>query len=258
MAKEKRIALVTGANKGIGFEVARDLARKGFHVFLGARNEKAGEAAAEKLRSEANRHSGVTVTFLKIDISKPDSIRRAVEELSRKSDRLDTLVNNAGILLDDDKDVLMVAPEIFETTLRTNTLGALAVSQVFVPFLKKSDAPRIVNVSSGGGQLADGADGWAPAYCISKTALNGVTAQLAAALRKFAVNSVCPGWVRTDMGGSNATRSIAEGASGVVWLAADAPQKESSKFLARSKSNPMVNCVARGRPPLRRRMERLG
>jgi len=126
--------------------------------------------------------------------------------------------------------VLTITPEIFETTLRTNTLGALLVSQAFVPFLKKSDAPRIVNVSSGGGQLTDGADGWAPAYCISKTALNGVTSQLAAALPKFAINSVCPGWVRTDMGGANATRSVAEGASGIVWLAADAPQKETGKF----------------------------
>jgi NAD(P)-dependent dehydrogenase (short-subunit alcohol dehydrogenase family) len=235
MAKEKRIALVTGANKGIGFEVARDLARKGFHVFLGARDTEAGEAAAEKLRKEGEEDYGENkrhgaITFLKIDVSEPDSIRRAAEEFSRKSDRLDTLVNNAGILLDDDKDVLIVAPEIFETTLRTNTLGALVVSQAFVPFLKKSDAPRIVNVSSGGGQLADGADGWAPAYCISKTALNGVTVQLAAALPKFAVNSVCPGWVRTDMGGSNATRSVAEGASGVVWLASEAPQSMTGKF----------------------------
>ena len=230
MAKEKRIALVTGANKGIGFEVARDLARKGFHVFLGARNTKAGEAAAEKLRKEGEKEDYGEITFLKIDVSKPDSIRRAAEEFSRKSDRLDTLVNNAGILLDDDKDVLMVAAEIFETTLRTNTLGALLVSQAFVPFLKKSDAPRIVNVSSGGGQLTDGADGWAPAYCISKTALNGVTAQLATALPKFAVNSVCPGWVQTDMGGANATRSVGEGATGIVWLAVDAPQNETGKF----------------------------
>jgi NAD(P)-dependent dehydrogenase (short-subunit alcohol dehydrogenase family) len=229
MAKEKRIALVTGANKGIGFEVARDLARKGFHVFLGARDTEAGEAAAEKLRKEGEENYG-EITVLKIDVSKPDSIRRAAEEFLRKSDRLDTLVNNAGILLDDDKDVLMVAPEIFETTLCTNTLGALLVSQAFVPFLKKSDAPRIVNVSSGGGQLTDGADGWAPAYCISKTALNGVTAQLGAALPKFAINSVCPGWVRTDMGGASATRSVAEGASGIVWLAADAPQNQTGKF----------------------------
>ena len=222
--REKRIAVVTGANKGIGFEVARDLARKGFHVFLGARDEKAGRAAEEKLRKDGQ------VTFLKIDISEPESIRRTAEEFSRRSDRLDALVNNAGILLDDDKDILTITPDIFETTLRTNTLGALLVSQAFVPFLKKSAAPRIVNVSSTGGQLADGADGWAPAYCISKTALNGVTVQLAAALPKFAINSVCPGWVRTDMGGSNATRSVAEGASGIVWLAADAPQTETGKF----------------------------
>src|SRR5213078_985009 len=236
MTREKRIALVTGANKGIGFEVVRQLAREGFRVFLGARNEKAGEEAAEKLDSEAKQEAraegrtGVSVTFVKIDISEPESIRRAAEEFSRRSDRLDALVNNAGILLDDDKDILTITPAIFETTLRTNTLGALLVSQAFVPFLKKSDAPRIVNVSSTGGQLTDGADGWAPGYCISKTALNGVTSQLAAALPKFAVNSVCPGWVRTDMGGSNATRSIAEGATGIVWLAADAPQTEIGKF----------------------------
>ena len=236
MAKKQRIALVTGANKGIGFEVARQLARKGFHVFLGARNEEAGEAAAQKLNHEAEEEgSGENtdrgaVTALKIDVSKPDSIRRAAEEFLRKSDRLDALVNNAGILLDDDKDILTITPDMFESTLRTNTLGALLVSQAFVPFLKKSDAPRIVNVSSGGGQLTDGADGWAPAYCISKTALNGVTVQLAAGLPKFAINSVCPGWVRTDMGGANATRSVAEGASGVVWLAADAPQNQTSLF----------------------------
>src|SRR5437899_5812039 len=230
MAKEKRIALVTGANKGIGFEVARQMAHKGFHVFLGARNSDAGVAAVQKLNKEGEKEDYGEITVLKIDVSKPDSIWRAAEEFSRKNDRLDTLVNNAGILLDDDKDVLTITPEIFETTLRTNTVGPLLVSQAFVPFLRKSDAPRIVNVSSGGGQLTDGADGWAPAYCISKTALNGVTSQLAAALPKFAVNSVCPGWVRTDMGGSNATRSVAEGASGVGAPRSDAPPLMTSKF----------------------------
>ena len=230
MNRRERIALVTGANKGIGFEVARDLARKGFHVFLGARDEKAGEAATQKLNKEGEKEDYGEVTFLKIDISKPESIQRAAEEFSKQSDRLDALINNAGMLLDDDKDILTTTPEIFETTLRTNTLGALLVSQAFVPFLKESETPRIVNVSSTGGQLTDGADGWAPAYCISKTALNGVTVQLATALPKFAVNSVCPGWVRTDMGGSNATRSIAEGASGVVWLASEASHSLTGKF----------------------------
>ena len=244
MIKEQRIALVTGANKGIGFEVARDLARKNFHVFLGARDPDTGVAAVQKLNKESEKeeygkgHSGVAVTFLKIDVSKPDTIRRAAEEFSRSTDRLDVLINNAGILLDDDKDILTATPEIFEATLRTNALGALLVSQAFVPFLIKSDAPRIVNVSSTGGQLTDGADGWAPAYCISKTALNGVTIQLAAALPKFAVNSVCPGWVRTDMGGSNATRSVLEGAAGVAWLAADAPQNQTSKFFRDRKEIP--------------------
>src|SRR5437763_10402784 len=231
MAKEQRIALVTGANKGIGFEVARQMARKGFHVFLGARNSDAGLAAVKKLRKEGEKEDYGEITFIKIDVSKPDSIRRAAEEFSRKSDRLDTLVNNAGILLDDDKDVLTITPEIFETTLRTNMLGALLVSRAFVPFLKNSDAPRIVNVSSGGGQLEDGADGWAPGYCVSKTALNGVTVQLAAVLPKFAINSVCPGWVRTDMGGENATRSVAEGAATIVWLATDAPHDLTGKFV---------------------------
>jgi NAD(P)-dependent dehydrogenase (short-subunit alcohol dehydrogenase family) len=229
-----RIALVTGANKGIGFEVVRQLRREGFRVFLGARNEDAGKAAAEKLNQET-RNTGKneghgSVTFLRIDVADRESIKSAAEEFGKQSDRLDALVNNAGILLDDDKEILTTTPEIFETTLRTNVVGALLMSQAFVPFLKKSDAPRIVNVSSGGGQLTDGADGWAPAYCISKTALNGVTVQLAAALPNFAVNSVCPGWVRTDMGGSNATRSVAEGASGVVWLACEAPQRETGKF----------------------------
>jgi len=231
MARAKRIALVTGANKGIGFEVARQLRREGFRVFLGARDEKAGTAAVEKLNNDAREKEDYgTVSFLKIDISNIDSIRAAADEFGKQNDRLDALINNAGILLDDDKEILNCSSGLFETTLRTNTFGALLVSQAFVPYLKKSDAPRIVNVSSGGGQLDGGADGWAPAYCISKTALNGVTVQLSAALPKFAVNSVCPGWVRTDMGGSTATRSVAEGASGVVWLAAEAPQNQTGKF----------------------------
>jgi NAD(P)-dependent dehydrogenase (short-subunit alcohol dehydrogenase family) len=221
--KKEKIALVTGANKGIGFEVTRELVRLGFRVFLGARNEQAGRAAAEKI-------AGDKVTFLEIDVADPTSIRRAAEELSRRANHLDALVNNAGILLDEDKSALTMTPEIFEKTFRTNTLGPWLVAQAFLPLLEKSAAPRIVNVSSGGGQLDGGADGWAPGYCVSKTALNGVTVQLAAALPKFAVNCVCPGWVRTDMGGSNASRSVGEGAAGIVWLAAEAPQNLTGKF----------------------------
>lgn len=223
--RNQRTALVTGANKGIGFEVARELARMGLRVFLGGRDVEAGTAAAKKLEADGD------VEFLEIDVSDVEKIRRAAELVTAKIDRLDVLINNAGILLDEDKDALTVTAEIFETTLRTNTLGPWLVACAFAPLLKRSGEPRMVNVSSGGGQLEEGADGWAPAYCVSKTALNGVTVQLAAALPKCAVNSVCPGWVRTDMGGENATRSVAEGAATIVWLATDAPHDLTGKFV---------------------------
>src|SRR3954447_7052578 len=220
-----KTALITGANKGIGHEAARQLAAKGFHVFVGARNAKAGRKAAEEIAKKCGK-----ATFLEIDVADNDSVATAARELSTIEDHLDVLVNNAGIIVDGDDAILEISDDLFRKTLETNTLGALRVTRAFLPLLRKGKAPRVVNVSSGGGQLADGADGWAPAYCISKTALNGVTVQLAAALPNFAVNSVCPGWVRTEMGGSNATRSVAEGASGIVWLALEAPQDQTGKF----------------------------
>jgi NAD(P)-dependent dehydrogenase (short-subunit alcohol dehydrogenase family) len=228
MAKSEKIALVTGANKGIGFEVARQLTGKSFRVFIGARNEKAGRAAAQKIRA----------MFLKIDVSDQRSIKEAAKELAKAVDHLDVLVNNAGIIVDGDDGILKATPKQFEETMRTNALGPLMVTEAFQPLLTKSSAPRIVNVSSSGGQLHDGADGWSPIYCISKTTLNGVTSQLAAALPKFAVNSVCPGWVRTDMGGAGAPRSVEQGADGIVWLAADAPQNLTGKFLQDRKMIP--------------------
>ena len=228
-----KTALVTGANKGIGREVARQLVGRGFHVFIGARNAKAGRAAAEDLAN-----NGGKTTFLTIDVSDNARVRSAAREFARRSDHLDVLVNNAGIIVDGDDGILQITDEIFRQTIETNTLGALRVARAFEALLSKSKTPRIINVSSGGGQLTGGADGWAPAYCISKTALNGVTSQLAAALPKFAINSVCPGWVRTDMGGQNATRSVEQGADTIVWLAADAPQKLTGKFLRDRKEIP--------------------
>lgn len=221
-----KIALVTGANKGIGREVAGQLAVKGFHVFIGARNRTAGRKAADEIAKKGGK-----ATFLEIDVSDNDSVAAAAREFAKASDHLDVLVNNAGIIVDGDDAILEISDELLRKTLETNTLGALRVTRVFVPLLTKSKAPRVINVSSGGGQLTGGADGWAPAYCISKTALNGVTSQLAAALPKFAINSVCPGWVRTDMGGRNATRSVEEGADTIVWLASEAPQDLTGKFL---------------------------
>ena len=228
-----KTALVTGANKGIGREVALQLAKKGFHMFIGARNRHAGRKAAEEIAKQGGK-----ATFLEIDINYNESVTGAAREFAKIVDHLDVLVNNAGIMMDGDDAILEVSDDIFRKTIETNVLGALRVTRAFAPLLAKSKAPRVINVSSGGGQLTGGADGWSPAYCISKTALNGVTSQLAAALPKFAVNSVCPGWVRTDMGGSNATRSVEEGADTIVWLATDAPQKLTGKFLRDRKEIP--------------------
>lgn len=228
-----KTALVTGANKGIGYEVARQLAGKGFQVFVGARNRDAGQKAVAKIAEEGGK--GI---FLEIDVSDHASVTAAAREFAKAADHLDVLVNNAGIIVDGDDAVLEISDELLRKTLETNTLGALRVTRAFVSLLRESKTPRVINVSSGGGQLTGGADGWSPAYCISKTALNAVTSQLATALPKFAVNSVCPGWVRTDMGGQGAARSVEEGADTIVWLAADAPQKITGKFLRDRKEIP--------------------
>ena len=228
-----KTALITGANKGIGHEVARQLAAKGFHVLVGARNAKAGRKAAEEIAKKCGR-----ATFLEIDVADNDSVTTAAREFSNIEDHLDVLVNNAGIIVDGDDANSEISDELFRKTVETNTLGPLRVTRAFAPLLGKSKAPRVINVSSGGGQLTGGADGWAPAYCISKTALNGVTVQLAAAMPKFAVNSVCPGWVRTEMGGENANRSVEEGADTIVWLASEAPQDLTGKFVRDRKEIP--------------------
>src|SRR4030095_14373793 len=145
MAKREKIALVTGANKGIGFEVARQIAGKRFRVFLGARTEKAGREAAKRVVHRA--------AFLKMDVSDPQSISKAAGELAKAVDHLDVLVNNAGIIVDDDDVILKTNPQQFETTMRTNALGPLLVAQAFQPMLAKASAARIINVSSSGGQL---------------------------------------------------------------------------------------------------------
>ena len=216
------IALVTGANKGIGLEVVRQLATRGWRVFLTGRALASVRKAASPL--------GASVTPVPLDITSKISIEAAFHVASQTVSHLDVLINNAGILDHDEGSIFELHPQRLRRMFETNTIGALLVSQTFLPMIRQSESGRIINVSSGAAQLSDMGT-WAPAYSISKTALNGVTVQLAAALPNFAVNSVCPGWVRTDMGGSNATRSVAEGASGIVWLVAEAPQRETGKFL---------------------------
>jgi len=220
-----KTALVTGAAKGIGYETARQLAKRGFRVFLTARDRQAGEAAAARLAGLAG-----PVEFVHLDVADAAGVGHAAAEIAHRTDALDVLVNNAGIILDGDDAIATVALPVVRKTLETNTLGPLAVAQAFLPLLQASRHPRVINVSSGGGQLSEGMGTWSPAYCLSKTALNAVTALLAAALPGIAVNAVCPGWVRTDMGGEGAPRSVEEGADTIVWLATKASPEQTGFF----------------------------
>ena len=228
-----KTALITGANRGIGYEVARQLAGKGFHIFVGARDPQNGREATETLKE-----NGAIATFVPLDVSDGQSISEAVHVVAEAADHIDVLVNNAGILLDEDVSIIQLSVDTVSEVLRTNTFGPLLVTQAFLPLLSRSSAPRVVNVSSGGGQLSDGMDTWAPAYCLSKTALNAVTGLFAAALPDISINSVCPGWVRTDMGGASATRSVEQGADTIVWLATDAPKELTGQFLRDRKQIP--------------------
>jgi NAD(P)-dependent dehydrogenase (short-subunit alcohol dehydrogenase family) len=218
------IAVVTGATKGIGLETVRQLAEGKWHVFLTGRSPSSVTQAASVL--------GPSVVPVALDVTDQRSIAAAVKTVSQHADHLDVLINNAGILDEDDNSIFNLSAERLRRMFETNTVGALLVTQAFLPLLRKSPSARIINVSSGAGQLTDMAT-WAPAYSISKTALNGVTGQFAAALKSenIAVNAVCPGWVRTDMGGSEAPRSVEEGADGIVWLATEAPQSLTGQFI---------------------------
>ena len=225
-SKNQRIVLITGGNRGIGFETAEQLANRGFHVVVAARDELKGQKAAEKLTT-----AGGNGTFLTLDVSSSESIRNAANEFREIADHLDVLINNAGIYPDKGANILTIERQQMIDTLETNTLGPLEVTQAFLPYLRKAVAPRVINISSGYGELG-GLSPNVPSYCLSKLALNGVTIMLSQALRSehIAVNSMCPGWVRTDMGGPNATRSIAEGADTAVWLADEAPHELTGKF----------------------------
>ena len=217
------IALVTGANRGLGLETARQLGRLGYRVIVTARDQaKAAEAAA------ALAKEGLEAMPVALDVTAPATSAAAAAAVERRFGRLDVLVNNAGVAGSGfETPVSKVTPDDILGTFKTNTLGPIQVTQAFLPLLRKSTAPRIVNVSSGLGQLSE-MEGGAAAYRLSKTALNAVTKLFAAELKETPakVNAICPGWCRTDMGGPGAHRSAEEGARSIVWgatLGADGP-----------------------------------
>ncbi|MCG6860296.1 MAG: SDR family oxidoreductase [Chromatiaceae bacterium] len=212
------IAVVTGAYRGLGLETCRQLAERGYLVVLTARREAEGQAAASRL---ADR--GLDVRFRVLDVTDAASVQRLRDGLKDELSRIDCLVNNAGIFPDpapgsEASSIFRADLDIIRRGLETNTLGALRVCQALIPLMEGKG--RVVNVSSGMGQLSE-MNGCCPGYRLSKTALNAVTRILSDELigTGVKVNAVCPGWVRTDMGGSDATLSVEEGARGIVWAA---------------------------------------
>jgi NAD(P)-dependent dehydrogenase (short-subunit alcohol dehydrogenase family) len=224
--KTQRIVLITGSNRGIGLETARQLARRGFYVVIAARHEGTGHQATEAIQAQGGK-----AAFLALDVSSSHSIRNAASQFAAIAARLDVVINNAGIYPDEGLTILTLPRDRLTQTFQTNAFGPLEVTQAFLPYLRQTAAARVINVSSGYGQL-EGLSPDVPSYCLSKLALNGLTIMLARALHadNIAVNSMCPGWVRTDMGGPNATRSVEEGADTAVWLADEAPHELTGKF----------------------------
>ena len=210
MAQE-RVAIVTGANRGIGLEVTRQLADLGYTVVLGSRDLGKGEAAAKKLQV------GDRVMARRLDVTEQSTIDRLRDEIATTFGSVHVLVNNAAIHYDTWENAADADLRTVQEALDTNLLGAWRMCQAFIPLLRKSKHGRIVNVSSEAGSLASMGAG-APAYAVSKVALNALTRMLAAELRRdrILINSVCPGWVATDMGGPGG-RPVREGAASIVW-----------------------------------------
>ena len=211
----KRVAVVTGANRGLGFETARQLARKGYEVIGTSRDPKKGEKAAAELSKEDLR-----IRFHSLDVKDPAGARGLLQFMETEYGRLDVLVNNAGVLLDSGVPTFETTPEMLREAMETNAFGPFFLCQRLLPLMKKNSYGRIVNVSSGMGQLSEMEGGY-PSYRLSKTALNAVTRIFATEAQgsDILVNSACPGWVKTDMGGPGADRSPEEGADTLVWLA---------------------------------------
>jgi NAD(P)-dependent dehydrogenase (short-subunit alcohol dehydrogenase family) len=233
--ERNRIALVTGGNRGIGFETCMQLAQLGLTVLLGARDLNKGKSAAYQL----NEKEGFDVKFYKLDVSDQTSISNVVKEVNKEFGKLDVLVNNAAILYDTWQKAIDADLEVVKDALKTNLFGPWRLSQAFIPIMKANKYGRIVNVSSLAASLQSTNYGGTPAYNISKAALNMLTRKLAAELVNtgILVNSVDPGWVATDMGGRGG-RPVQEGAKGIVWAATLPDDGPSGGFFCDGKAVP--------------------
>jgi NAD(P)-dependent dehydrogenase (short-subunit alcohol dehydrogenase family) len=208
------VALVSGSDRGIGREIARQLAELGRHMIVTARDP---DAATEATRTLADG-GRLSAQGEQLDVTEPASVERLAERVRSEPGRLDVLVNNAGVAGEWGTNVATAPLDDAHRTMETNLFGAWRLTQAFLPLLRESPSARVVNVSSGAGQLSDMNGGY-PGYRVSKTALNALTRILSNEERGVLVIAMCPGWVRTDMGGGGAPRSVADGADTAVWLA---------------------------------------
>ena len=210
-----KIALVTGANRGIGFEVCRQLAEHGLHVILTSRDEVKGYAATETLRRE-----GYELSYHQLEVTDLASVATLREFVVNKFGSLDVLINNAGVYLDEGVSIFEVSLETMRLTQEINFYGPLYLCRAFVPLMQQHNYGRVVNVSSGAGAITK-MDGRTAAYKISKVALNALTRIVAAEVRGYniKVNTMCPGWVSTDMGGPGAPVTPTEATDTIIWLA---------------------------------------
>ena len=225
-----KIALVTGTNRGIGLEISKQLVAKGITVTMTARNMQAGRPLVNELRQQWKH-----VWYHKLNVTDEKSIQDIYEYMNNRWGKLDILINNAGVFLDERQSVLDLDLDSMRSTMETNLYGPLKLVQVMLPLLKNSEDARIINISSTMGQFSI-MGGLSGAYRISKTALNALTVILSAELSSYGikVNSVHPGWVKTDMGGPNAIKSIEEGADTAVWMAT-ADEVPNGKFVCERK-----------------------
>jgi NAD(P)-dependent dehydrogenase (short-subunit alcohol dehydrogenase family) len=226
---DKRVVLVTGANRGIGLEVCRQMGKLGYQVILTSRDEEKGGTACQALAAQ-----GMAVNFCPLNVSSEDSIQAARDFVLKNYGQLDVLINNAAVFLDHESSILNISMDILKKTMETNTYGALRICQVFLPMMEEKKYGRIVNVSSQLGQHARMHPNWS-AYRLSKLALNGITQMLAEAIRtpNVLVNCCQPGHVRTEMGGSSAPLSVEEGADTIVWLATLPKNGPNGKFFSK-------------------------
>jgi NAD(P)-dependent dehydrogenase (short-subunit alcohol dehydrogenase family) len=216
MAARQRVALVTGANRGLGLETSRQLLAKGLTVVMAGRDE----AALARARAELKKDEQSRAVIVRMDVTDSRSIEEAHHSVKERVGSVDVLVNNAAVLISESDDALSIQTDAYRRTFDTNVFGVIDVCRAFVPDMVQRRYGRIVNVSSGAGQLARMST-YAPAYSMSKTALNALTRILGATYQGMGVlvNAVDPGWVRTDMGGPSAPRSLPQGADTIVWLA---------------------------------------